>query len=72
MVKRFGDKPNQYTRALQIWQILIGLAGNRQTITYGSLARTMGYETRGAQFLTRLLDPVMRYCQQNSPSTPDQ
>ncbi len=26
-------------RALQIWQVLIGLASNRQTITYESLAK---------------------------------
>lgn len=65
MIKRFDEDPTSYTRALQIWQILIAQATNRQTTTYGALARTMGYQTRGAQFLTNLLEPVMRYCQEN-------
>ena len=64
MVRLFQDDSTQSNRALQIWQVLIAKAANRQTITYGNLARTLGYESAG-QFMSGLLNPVMRYCQVN-------
>ena len=63
MVNRFDEEPTLYTRALQIWQILISKATNRQTLTYGELAGIL--EFGGASVLGRFLDPVMRYCRIN-------
>ena len=65
-MKFFHEDSTVYNRAMQIWLVLIGMAHNRQTMTYGALARTLGYTSQGAQFVTRLLDPVMRYCQENN------
>ena len=48
MVDRFDDGGTPpYARSLQVWQLLIGAAANRQTVTYGKLAELMGY---GYQF----------------------
>lgn len=47
MVRRFVDNPTISTRAVQIWQILVGRAHNRQTITYLELARLMHYRGGG-------------------------
>ena len=63
MVKFFKDNPTNATRALQIWQILIAKANNRQTLTYGVLAQMLGF--RGAGILARMLGHIMHYCQQN-------
>ena len=63
MVRNFGDEPNHPLRALQIWQILIGVAHNRQIITYGMLADMLGYH--GAGTLAQPLGHIMYYCQQN-------
>ncbi len=65
MVRRFEDESTQPNRALQIWQILIAMAANRQTTTYNALAQKLGYQGAG-QFMSGLLDPVMLYCQANS------
>ena len=65
-MKNFEENSNVYTRALQIWQVLIAKADNRQTMTYGALVRKLGYTSPGAQFITQFLDPVMRYCQKNN------
>jgi hypothetical protein len=62
MVRRFDDGPDRPARGLQIWQILIGKAHNRQTITYGQLAELLGFE--GAQVLAQPLGHVYYYCQQ--------
>ena len=64
-MKFFEEDSTVYNRALQIWIVFIGMAHNRQTTTYGALARTLGYTSPGAQFMPRLLDPVMRYCHEN-------
>ena len=42
MPKRFEEESHNHTRALQVWQILIGRAGNQQAITYRELASLMG------------------------------
>ena len=47
MVRKFSDEPILPLRALQIWQILISAAHNRQILTYGMLARMLGYEGAG-------------------------
>jgi hypothetical protein len=63
MVQYFKSDPNQPKRALQIWLILIGLAHNRQTITYGKLADLL--EFRGAGVLAAPLGHIMYWCQHN-------
>lgn len=64
MVKLFNDNSTHTTRALQIWQILIAKASNRQTLTYGMLAQLLGF--KGAGVLAPILGHIMFYCQQNS------
>ncbi len=63
MVRRFVDNPTISTRAVQIWQILVGRAHNRQTITYLELARLMHY--RGGGILDRQLGHLYFYCEHN-------
>ena len=63
MIKQFRDNPTIYTRALQIWQVLIAKAENRQTMTYGALADAI--RVGGAQVIGMFLGPIMRYCQEN-------
>jgi putative restriction endonuclease len=46
-------------RALQIWQVLIGSAHNRQTLTYRRLGQTVGLPARG---LGPCLELVSRHC----------
>jgi len=62
-MNRFDEAHRNTARALQIWQILIGLASNRQTITYGQLANLMGMG--GAGVLAAMLDPVRLLCDAN-------
>ena len=63
MMRTFDSIRTREARAIQIWQILIGLAHNRQTITYKILSELLGY--KGAGVFAQLLDPIMRYCKQN-------
>jgi len=49
-----------YERAIQIYQILIGAAHNRQVLTYEILGEMIGVPARG---LAPHLDYLMRYCQ---------
>ena len=63
MVRRFDDDASWPSRALQIWQILIGKAHNRQTITYGQLAKLLGFQ--GAGTLAHMLGHIYFWCQQN-------
>jgi hypothetical protein len=46
-------------RAAQIWPILILCAGQRQTLTYGMLAKLIGVFQGG---LGQLLEPIQSYC----------
>ena len=62
-MRRFNENPNRESRAVQIWQILVSKATNRQTMTYGMLAEILGF--RGAGTIGQFLDPVMIYCRQN-------
>lgn len=49
-------------RALQIWQVLISAAHNRQTLTYTLLADLIGMPARA---LAQSLGLVMDYCERN-------
>ncbi len=64
MLNLFKDNSTQPTRALQIWQILIGKAVNRQTMTYESLADLIGF--KGAGTLGEYLGHILYFCKQNN------
>jgi hypothetical protein len=60
--KTFGPKAEDQTRALQAWQILIGKAAGRQTVTYADLSVLMfGHEAAGV--LARILGHIAFFCQ---------
>ena len=63
MIRYFKDESSHPTRALQVWQILIALAANRQTITYQVLAEKIGYSR--ADFMAHILGHIMDYCSQS-------
>lgn len=48
-------------RAMQVWQILVGAAHNRQTLTYGQVAEHLEFE--GAGVLAQILGCIMNYCE---------
>ncbi|MFZ5488258.1 MAG: hypothetical protein ACOY44_00520 [Pseudomonadota bacterium] len=50
-------------RAMQVWQILVGAAHNRQTLTYGHLATHLEFE--GAGVFAHILGCIMKYCKDN-------
>jgi hypothetical protein len=60
MVRRFSQIKKNEWRALQIWQILIAAAHNRQTLTYGLLAKLLGY--KGAGVFALQLGHIAHYC----------
>ena len=60
MAQRFDEIRSGGARALQIWLILICKATNRQTITYGQLARMLGF--KGAGTLGKFLGYILEYC----------
>ena len=49
-------------RALQIWQILIGAAHNRQVLTYGIVGKLVGMPPIA---LSQPLGLIMEYCDEN-------
>jgi len=59
----FDGLGTRESRAVQIWQILIGCAQNRQTITYEGLADLLGF--KGAGVMGPFLDPLMYWCAQH-------
>jgi hypothetical protein len=46
-------------RAWQIWRILTWAAKNRQSVTYGHLAKLIGVATAG---LGQFLEPIQSFC----------
>ncbi|KAA1160655.1 hypothetical protein EU508_09385 [Pseudoalteromonas fuliginea] len=63
MAHKFDEEPTLESRALQIWQILIGAAHNRQIYTYKIVSELLGYD--GSGVLNRQLGHIMYWCQQN-------
>lgn len=59
--KDITDERNRW-RALQIWQILISAAHNRQVLTYGLLAKMVGYG--GGGVFAAQLGHIAFYCEQ--------
>lgn len=62
-MRAFDDEANVPARAVQIWQILIGAAVRRQTVTYGQLAKIMGFG--GAGVFGQMLYAIHLYCDAN-------
>jgi hypothetical protein len=62
-MKEFNPTSSHPARAVQAWQILVGLAKNRQTITYLGLSRFM-YNKDAAGVLNEILGHVAFYCNQ--------
>ncbi len=66
MAKYYSDQKDNHMaahRAQQIYLILLGLAYNRQTSTYGQIADLLGYD--GAGTLARILGRIYEWCHEN-------
>lgn len=62
MYKRIADDSRIETRALQIYSVLVGLAWNRQTITYGALSRNQMGRFGDGGILANPLGCIMGWC----------
>jgi hypothetical protein len=51
-------------RAMQVWQILVAAAHNRQSLTYGQVADYLEFD--GAGVLAQILGKIMVYCDANN------
>src|SRR5256885_16260214 len=60
-MKTFNPTSERSARAVQAWQILVGKAMNRQTLTYDDLSVLM-YEKHAPGVLDRILGHVAYYC----------
>src|SRR3712207_724875 len=63
MIEYFGDHPGREHRGVQALQVLIGLAHNRQTITYERMSELLDF--CNARTVKYALDPIFRYCKRN-------
>ncbi len=63
-MKLFNPSSTHPARAVQAWQILVGKAMNRQTITYEGLSRLM-YQKVAQGVLDRILGHIAYYCIDN-------
>ncbi len=63
-MKLFADNATLATRAFQIYLVLIGAAHRREILTYGLLAKLIGFE--GAGVLAGRLGPIMRWYDANN------
>ena len=62
-VHYFKDGATNRSRAVQIWQILIGSAYRRETLTYKELVRLLG--GKNPKVLAKQLGHIMHWCSQN-------
>ena len=60
-VKTFNPTASHPLRALQAWQILIGAASNRQTLTYEGLGQIM-YGKKAGGVLAQILGHIALWC----------
>ena len=63
-MKKFNPTAEHPARAVQAWQILVGKAINRQTVTYEGLSKLM-YGKEAAGVLAAILGHIAFYCQDN-------
>ena len=63
-MRRFNPTSPHPDRAVQAWQILVGKAANRQTVTYEGLSLLM-YKKRAQGVLDRVLGHIAFYCLDN-------
>ena len=63
-MKYFNPSSKREDRALQAWQILIGAAMNRQTLTYLLLSKKM-FQKNAAGVLDKTLGHIAFYCADN-------
>lgn len=63
-MNRFNPSSKHEHRAVQAWQILIGAAMNRQTLTYEGLSIIM-YGKKAAGVLDKILGHIAFYCNDN-------
>jgi hypothetical protein len=63
-MKTFNPTSEHPGRAVQAWQILVGKAMNRQTVTYEGLSKLM-YGKEAAGVLARVLGHIAFYCIDN-------
>jgi len=63
MIKRYSELRTRSARAQQVYAILIGLAYNRQTVTYGGLGDMVGFD--GGGVFAGILGEVMYWCASN-------
>ena len=63
-MKTFNPTAEHSARAVQAWQILVGKAMNRQTVTYEGLSRLM-YGKEAAGVLAAILGHIAFYCKDN-------
>jgi hypothetical protein len=64
-MKLFNPTSEHPARAVQAWQILVGKAMNRQTVTYELLSQIM-YGKQAAGVLAAILGHIAFYCQDNN------
>lgn len=64
MLDFFDNHRHNHYRALQIWQILIGKAHNRQLTTYKEVSTLLGY--KGSGVLGDPLGHIAFYCNLNN------
>ena len=64
-MQRFNPSSKREERAAQAWQILIGAAMNRQTLTY-KLLSIMMFQKEAAGVLDKTLGHIAFYCSDNS------
>jgi hypothetical protein len=64
-MKNFNPTSENPVRAVQAWQILVGKAMNRQTVTYEDLSELM-YGKKAAGVLAGVLGHIAFYCEDNN------
>jgi hypothetical protein len=65
MPKYFSDNPTEYSRAVQIWQILISKAHNHQILSYNELGKLLRYKGYSFGELRLIFDKIDIFCNQN-------
>jgi len=64
MVRKFNPTSENPARAVQVWEILVGKAMNRQSVTYEILSELM-YGKKAPGVLNSVLGHVAYYCEDN-------